>query len=196
MEICEKTVFDYIENFYIKNYGDIILTKRIKEGIYSAIINKDLCDMKMIESFLKNAEVIDFIRERQPYIKKVPDSVMENIKVYFNKQLPMYEVLSICRKSNHPEDSNIYSVVAKKNDEFACWTSWNEMTTSLNHGHYGMGSEEAAMGILREHFYDITGESEKYGIDVSKCSVWEKIETMEDNTSTMNFSNVRRRGGR
>lgn len=60
---------------------------------------------------------------------------------------------------NHDDDGYLYMVEAyhKENcDNFAVWTSWNESTQSLNHGHYKLTKEQAKK-VLKENFFDCTG---------------------------------------
>ena len=89
----------------------------------------------------------------------VPTEVVEHIKEYLNKNLPQYELLKVVRKSDHPADSYLYMVSAKKrnDDEFAVWTCWNETTKSLNFGHYGLISEKVCEDIFKEFFHSISG---------------------------------------
>ena len=81
--------------------------------------------------------------------------VMEDVKAYFNEPLPKYTVLNVRRKSYHPDDSYLYMVSAKKNDDtYAVWTCWNEETKSLNYGHYNLASEEDCRKLMDEFYYD------------------------------------------
>lgn len=88
----------------------------------------------------------------------VPDNVIENVKRYFTEHLPNYEVVKVTRKNTHLLDSYLYMVVGrKKNDpynmgRYTVWTSWNETTQSLNHGHYGLTTEAQALEVLSEFF--------------------------------------------
>ena len=59
---------------------------------------------------------------------------------------------------------------AKSDGTFSCWSSWNSITGSLNHGHYYLPSEQDAISILQELFTDITDEAEKYGMFASEYS--------------------------
>lgn len=80
--------------------------------------------------------------------------VMEHIKIYFSKNLHYYEVLKVRRKSCHPDDSHLYMVSAvKKDGTYAVWTCWNEATGSLNHGHYGLLSEQDCEKVFEEYYY-------------------------------------------
>lgn len=96
---------------------------------------------------------------------KTPNSVIENVKKYFEKYLPHYEVVQVMRKSAHPLDDYLYMVIARHTNypelkrqygggEYACWTCWNESTQSLNYGHYDLESEESALKIALEYYYD------------------------------------------
>ncbi len=80
--------------------------------------------------------------------------VMEHIKIYFRKNLQEYKVLKVRRKSCHPDDSCLYMVSAvKKDGTYAVWTCWNEITQSLNYGHYGLLSEQDCEKVFEEYYY-------------------------------------------
>lgn len=80
--------------------------------------------------------------------------VIEHVKLYFKENLPRYAVLEVRKKSYHPDDDHLYMVSAKKEDgTYAVWTSWNEATQSLNHGHYGLSSIEDCEKIFEEFYY-------------------------------------------
>lgn len=80
--------------------------------------------------------------------------VIEVVKAYFKEHLPKYDVLRVSRKSYHPDDSYLYMVSAKKdNGTYAVWTCWNESTKNLNHGHYGLASEEDCEKLMNEFYY-------------------------------------------
>ena len=80
--------------------------------------------------------------------------VGEHIKLYFKEHLPQYTVLEIRRKSCHPDDAHLFMVSAKKSDStYALWTGWNELSQSLNHGHYGLQSIEECEKIFEEFYY-------------------------------------------
>lgn len=94
------------------------------------------------------------------YIKRnkseVPSGVIENIKNYLERN-NLGEFIKAVRMSDHPDDSFLYGVIAKKNDDYSCWTCWNETTQTLNYGHYNMVSEEVCSEILMENFHRIYG---------------------------------------
>lgn len=80
--------------------------------------------------------------------------VMEQVTLYLKEHLPGYTVLKVRKKSYHPDDSHLYMVSAKKDDgTYAVWTSWNQKTGSLNHGHYGLQSEEACEKVMDEFYH-------------------------------------------
>lgn len=84
----------------------------------------------------------------------IESAVMEQVKLYFKENLPGYTVLKIRKKSYHPDDSYLYMVSAKKDDgTYAVWTSWNQKMQSLNHGHYGLKSEEDCEKVMDEFYY-------------------------------------------
>lgn len=77
--------------------------------------------------------------------------IKNHIVQYFKENLPQYTVLEIKQKSSHPDDWYLYMVSAKKTDgTYAVWTNWNEKTSSLNHGHYGLASLEECRNIFAE----------------------------------------------
>lgn len=79
----------------------------------------------------------------------------EHVEFYFKENLPQYTVLEIRRKSSHPDDSHLWVVSAKKEDgTYAIWTSWNESTLSLNHGHYNIKSLEDCEKVIKEYVDD------------------------------------------
>lgn len=80
----------------------------------------------------------------------------EHVAAYF-KGLPDYTVLSISKKSRHPDDDYLYIVSAKneKNGTYAVWTNWNGNTRTLNHGHYGIKSLESCEMLIRECINDV-----------------------------------------
>lgn len=76
-----------------------------------------------------------------PKIGPVPEEVVRNIRRYFAENLACYEVMTVERKSEHPDDWYLYTVVARRNDGvYALWTSWNETMQSLNGGNYDIKS--------------------------------------------------------
>ena len=80
------------------------------------------------------------------------NEVRKDIELYFKDHLPKYTVLEIRRKSNHPDDYYLWMVSAKKPDgTYAVWNSWNQLTKSLNHGHYGLKSAEDCIRIFEEY---------------------------------------------
>lgn len=86
---------------------------------------------------------------------KIPQKVIENIHRYFLEKLPNYEVVKVRKKSCYEEDSFLFMVTAKKNTgSYAVWTSWNEQTQSLNHGHYDLTDLETCERIMNEFFND------------------------------------------
>lgn len=85
--------------------------------------------------------------------------VIEDVKTYFKEHLPKYTVLRVRRKSYHPDDSYLYMVSAKKDDgTYAVWTCWNEITKSLNYGHYNLTSEKDCKKLMDEFYYSKDSE--------------------------------------
>lgn len=80
--------------------------------------------------------------------------VMEQVEIYFKGHLHGYTVLKVRKKSYHPDDSHLYMVSAKKDDgTYAVWTCWNRKTETLNHGHYGLQSEEDCEKVMDKFYY-------------------------------------------
>lgn len=115
-------------------------------------VNNDLTDfeIEVDDQFMKIADYTDI---------GVSDKVKDNVRKYVAVHLPQYEVYEVYHKSNHDDDNYLYMVEAyhKENcNNYVVWTSWNESTQSLNHGHYDLTREQAEE-ILKENFFDCTG---------------------------------------
>lgn len=115
-------------------------------------VNHDLTnfEIEVDDQFMKVADYTDV---------GVSDEVKNHVRKYFEEYLPQYTVYEVYHKSNHDDDGYLYMVEAyhKENcDNFAVWTSWNESTQSLNHGHYKLTKEQAKK-VLKENFFDCTG---------------------------------------
>ena len=88
----------------------------------------------------------------------VPNNVIENVKRYFEANLPEYEVVKVLRRSSHPLDDYLYMVIGKKNQDkynmgkYSCWTCWNETTQTLNYGHYCIPTEEDVLKVVMEYY--------------------------------------------
>lgn len=79
--------------------------------------------------------------------------VTKHIEEYLAEHLPTYKLKEVRRKSAYPEDDYLYMVIGQKDTgEYAVWTSWNESTRSLNHGHYMLKSYEACTKIMDENY--------------------------------------------
>ena len=207
MVVSYDSVTSKIEDFYREHYPELIITRRIKDKLFPIItgglekadepIPPSKAD-EAIADFLSREKIIAFIMSRQPNVAAVPDDVVESIQDYFKGELKSFKVLSVYRKSNHPEDELLYMVKARcVNGEYACWTSWNQALETLNHGHYNLPSDEACMKILKEQFNDISSEPEKYGMEVSKHSLIEEGEHQEnDKGATVIPIHRRKAGGR
>ena len=67
----------------------------------------------------------------------IPQGVLRSIR----KELDNigYESPYVLRKSLHPDDKDLYVVLAQKKDkeEYAFWSCYNNTRQRLNHGHYG-----------------------------------------------------------
>lgn len=89
--------------------------------------------------------------------------VWSNVKEYFAKELPQYQVQDVIRKSKFPADSHLYMVIAKHKcypeikkqcggGEWVVWTCWNESTQCLNHGHYDIKDYDAAVKVADKYY--------------------------------------------
>lgn len=119
------------------------------------------------------------------------NEIREHVELYFKEHLPEYMLLEMRRKSNHPDDSHLWMVSAKKSDgSFTVWTSWNELTKNLNHGHYNLKSVEDCVRIFEEYqdikqyfevykysqnaqFQVFVADSEKEAKDYCETQNWE-----------------------
>lgn len=174
MKVDIEAIEKIIEEHYAEKRPDLIITKRllsrlcpiVAEGLEKASDGMTMeSAMPFIDDFLEKENIIEFIKERQPNLKPVPGHVVVDLRMYFEDFLPNYTICHIYRKSNYLEDSNLYSVTARNtNGTYSCWSSWNEGTQSLNHGHYNLSSEEDGINILAEYFSDVTDEPDKYGM--------------------------------
>lgn len=186
---------EQIKTFFEENFPQFTLTKTLynllEEHLESFLNEVSLNDVFELWS---NDNMVKFIENRQPNISQVEENVQANITEYFDEFLPDYRPVLICRSSNHHEDSGLYSVVAenKKNNTIACWTSWNENTQSLNSGHYNLATMEDAEEIIRENFYDITMEMDKYGPEQSYVK-FEVSNLNEEENKVIDFNEYKNR---
>lgn len=179
MENMAKELLDYIDKIYDREKVELVITKRVKEGLVKVIERKILAGELKVDAleqgltfFLLKEDTLAFIRERQPEVSRVPEIVISEIKKYFKENIPNCQPTEVFRSSNHPNDAYLYSIVGKNaNGSYSCWTAYNAATGSLNHGHYGMPKKEDAIGILSEYFHDITDEREKYNMGCSKVEI-------------------------
>lgn len=80
--------------------------------------------------------------------------VREHIELYFKENLPKYTVLEVRNKSSPPDAAHLFMVSAKKDDgTYSLWTGWNELSRSLNHGHYDLKSAEECEKLFEEFYY-------------------------------------------
>jgi hypothetical protein len=106
----------------------------------------------------------------------VPDNVIDDIVAYFSSDISGFTPLRVCRHSNHPKDSYLYSVIARKDNDntIACWSTFNESIKSLNHGHFNLASESDAVSIIKQNYFDITDDMEHFGPEASMTDVPEE----------------------
>lgn len=189
MENMRKELIDCIDNIYNRQNIDLVITKRVKEGLVKIAERKILTgEIRVatleqgLAAFLLKEGTLSFIRERQPEVSCVPESVIIDVKKYFQDNLPNCQPIEVFRSSNHPNDAHLYSVVGKNaNGSYSCWTSYNAAIGSLNHGHYGLPEKEDAIEILGKYFHDITDEKEKYNMNCSKVEIApEQLEVQQE----------------
>ena len=179
LTVSDQDIWDKMMDVYKKNVPEYIITYSIGKAIFLKFKDYliDLHDNpekvnnldKMISEYLLDEKFLNFIKEKQPNTAPVPDDVVSSISDWFKNNLSSYNPLEIYRQSNHLEDDYLYMIIAKKgNDEYACWTCWNQTTGSLNFGHYGYSTKEVCKFTLKSYFNDITGEPDKYGMDSCK----------------------------
>lgn len=83
----------------------------------------------------------------------VSEQVKENVRKYFEKNLPEYEIVAVVHDDN--DRDYLYRVMAKEKQGnkyfpgkfFATWTAWNESIQELNYGNYIL-TEKKATQIL------------------------------------------------
>lgn len=164
---------DFVKEHY-EYYADLECTEKIAEALSVSIqkmIDANQMDntKKAIENVLCKESTLRFIASRKPNVSPVPMTVAKDVAAYFEQSsgLTNYTPVKICRVSNDPEDAHLYAVVGynSKTDQYACWTSWNQSSQSLNYGHYNLSSEQSAVDIIKERFNDISDEPQRYGIE-------------------------------
>ena len=67
----------------------------------------------------------------------IPQDVLQRIREEVNRI--GYDYVFVLRKSLHPDDKDLYIVIAQKKDEdeYAFWSCYNDTRQTLNHEHYG-----------------------------------------------------------
>lgn len=174
MKVNEEKIREFIRNYYDDAHAELHITERILDRLTPIILDgleKAPQSIPMeraslsIEEFLGKYNILEFIRKKQPNMQPIPEQVIHSLKSYFEKHLPGYEICHIYRKSNYREDGHLYSVTARNMDgEYACWSSWNAVTGSLNHGHYNLLTEADGIHVLLDLFNDVTDEPDRFGM--------------------------------
>lgn len=174
-KISDEEISLKLKKYYKEHNPELIITKRISEKICPIILeginnasvqnmNTDKVDAA-VNDFLASDRIMDFVKSRQPNLRPITDDVIANIHKYFQEELQSYKVISVFRKSNHVDDDYLYMVIARMvNNQYACWSSWNQSREVLNHGHYCIDTMENCEAILENQFNDITDEVSKYGM--------------------------------
>ena len=170
---------DLVMKHYSEN-DELVCTEKTAEYL-SECLKKMIDEGRMDDTEIAIAEVLNrkitcqFVQSRQPNIAPVSFEVISSIKTYFGTEngLNDYIPVQISRISNNPEDSYLYAVVGYnlRTKEYACWTSWNQATGSLNFGHYNLPDITVALNIIKDRFNDITEEPDKYGMACTMVEV-------------------------
>ena len=86
-------------------------------------------------------------------IESEDKEVIDNINSYFRENEMNYDIVKLYKKSNYKGDWYLYVVIARltNTQKYTVWTSWNDSTKCLNHGHYGITSIEDCMEIVDEY---------------------------------------------
>jgi len=130
------------------------------------------------------------VDEKERYISDIH-------KEYFNEAFPGTSICHVYRKSNHPDDYYLYTVTAKSSDgTYCCWSSWNSLTESLNHGHYGLKTEQNCIDILQDLFNDITDEPDQYGMQQNVYSNDDEEEKQQIGIKESNIIPINKHRGR
>lgn len=105
-----------------------------------------------------------------------------------------YRYVYVLRKSLHPDDKDLYVVVAEKKDSYApyysFWSCYNDSRQSLNHGHYGYDDYgkcwDAALEFVSEGgtIMNKTTENIKKLNEMCK-GIKRKFEILEGNTGDL-----------
>lgn len=171
--IAPDKIKDFVKKYY--EYDTTLkCTEKIAEVLAVSIqkmIDSDQMDSTKasIESVLCKESTLRFITSRQPNVSPVSTEVVKEVTTYFEQSsgLLNYVPIKVCRISNDPEDAHLYAVVGynSKSGQYACWTSWNQYQQSLNYGHYNLADEQTAIDIIKERFNDISGDTDRYGVE-------------------------------
>lgn len=157
----EKEVDYYIDDDHNNTFEDLLYQREdLLTDIFSDMMDK-FEKYGLIISLEENLEeaIEEWLDENEEYEEY---EVIENVKKYFMKYLPQYEVIEVIRKSNHPDDNYLYMVAAKRTDGYyAAWTSWNEITQSLNFGHYDLASLKDCYEVFEKYFHNIHNQNQK-----------------------------------
>lgn len=177
--VPQEGLKDFVKEYYSCN-SDIVCTEKMAEAL-SISIHKMIETNQMentqaaIEAVLRKESTYEFVKLRQPNVSDIPLTVFYDVEKYFESSggLNNFVPTQICRASNDPGDDYLYAVVGYnlKTGEYACWTSWNQSTGSLNMGHYNLPDEQSALDIIRDRFNDISDESDKFGMENTLTSI-------------------------
>ena len=121
--------------------------------------------------------------------------VSEQVKANVVKYLADHSLgtlISVVRASEYPVDDYLYHVIAKKGESYSVWTSWNETTLCLNHGHYGLTLSQAVQ-VHYKFFRTISGKDilteavKKMLLKIFTETFVEKVLSMEDDITEHTF---------
>ena len=171
MKINKDFILDCITEHYKAFHPEFVITPRISNTLLMIFddgfsnterkLSKEETKSR-IKDYLEKENVIMFVADRQPSDLGITEEVKSSVFQYFENHLPQYDVAAIFHKSNAASDNYLYSVIGKRkesskyfDDDYACWSSWNQSTESLNFGHYNL-SLENALNVLEDNFLDCT----------------------------------------
>lgn len=177
--ISRHQIEEYIKDYFAETSDEILVTRKISNALTNNFLQMEDPSIENLHKYMEQEQIQRFVSNKQPYCKPIESGVIEDLTKYFRKTdwLKEYEIVCVFRASNRREDENLYSVIACKDHMYSCWSSWNAKAKILNQGHYGLEDMETAMEILKENFYDITDQTELYGIE--RCA---KSASLQDNS--------------
>lgn len=167
--ISRQQIDEYIKKYFAELSDDILVTRKISNALTRNFLQSEDPSIENLHKYLEQEHIQKFVSHKQPYCIPIEPKIIDELTKFFSKTewLKGYEIVCVFRASNRREDENLYSVIASKDHMYSCWSSWNANAKILNQGHYGIEELKTAVEILKENFYDITDQTDLYGIE--KC---------------------------